>query len=77
MLFLLIGGLLIGWLVDIGWCMWLLGFSIVLWSFVSVGCGLVSGYVWLLECWIGVGVGEVMMMLIVYLLIGDYFLVWW
>ncbi len=72
-LFLSIGGLPIGRLVDTGRRTRLLGFGIALWSLATAGCGLVSGYARLLTCRIGVGVGEATMTPTAYSLIGDYF----
>jgi MFS family permease len=72
-LFLSLGGLPIGRLIDTTRRTRLLGICIVVWSVASAGCGLARGYAQLLLCRIGVGVGEAAMTPSAYSLIGDYF----
>jgi MFS family permease len=72
-LFLSIGGLPIGRLVDTGRRTRLLGIGIALWSLATAGCGIARGYSMLLACRIGVGVSEATMTPAAYSLIGDWF----
>lgn len=72
-LFLSLGGLPIGRLIDTTRRTRLLGICIAVWSVASAGCGLARGYGQLLLCRIGVGVGEAAMTPSAYSLIGDYF----
>jgi MFS family permease len=72
-LFLSIGGLPIGRLVDTRSRTRLLGLGIGFWSLATAGCGLASSYIMLLACRIGVGVGEATMTPSAYSLIGDWF----
>ncbi|QJU59870.1 MFS transporter [Sphingomonas sp. AP4-R1] len=72
-LFLSVGGLPIGRLIDTRPRTRLLGVGVAVWSLASAGCGLARGYGQLLLCRIGVGVGEATMTPSAYSLIGDYF----
>jgi MFS family permease len=72
-IFLSIGGLPIGRLVDTRRRTRLLAIGIACWSVASAACGLARGYGALLLARIGVGVGEATMTPSAYSLIGDYF----
>lgn len=72
-LFLSIGGLPVGRLIDSRRRLTVLSAGIAVWSAMTVGCGLARGYLQLLLCRIGVGAGEAAMTPSAYSLIGDYF----
>ena len=72
-LFLSIGGLPIGRLIDSRPRPRLLAACIALWSAMTAGCGMAASFLQFLLCRIGVGVGEAAMTPSAYSLIGDYF----
>lgn len=72
-LFLSIGGLPLGRLIDTRRRVTVLAVGIAVWSVMTAGCGLARTYVQLLLCRVGVGVGEAAMTPSAYSLIGDLF----
>lgn len=62
--------------MDNWYWVWLMMIGLLLWLVMIVLLGLlwIGGY--LVVVWIGVGIGEVIVSLLVYLLIFDYFLKW-
>ncbi len=72
-LFLSLGGLPIGRLIDRKRRITVLSIGIASWSVAAAACGLAPTYPVLLLCRIGVGVGEASMTPSAYSLIGDWF----
>jgi MFS family permease len=70
---LAIAGLPLGRLADIGKRVRIIAMGIVVWSIATAGCGLVPGYVGLLLCRMGVGVGEATLTPTAHSLIADSF----
>jgi MFS family permease len=70
---LAIAGLPLGRLADTGIRVKLIALGVVAWSLATAGCGLVSGYVGLLLCRMGVGLGEATLTPTAHSLIADSF----
>jgi MFS family permease len=71
-LFLSIGAFPVGRLIDRGKRTGLLAMGIGVWSVATAACGFARGYLPLLGCRVGVGVGEAAVTPCAYSLIGDY-----
>ncbi len=72
-LFLSVGGLPVGRLIDTRRRITVLAAGITVWSLLTGACGLARSFVQLLLCRIGVGIGEAAMTPSAYSLLGDYF----
>jgi MFS family permease len=70
---LAIAGLPLGRLADIGSRVKIVAVGVVAWSIATAGCGLAPGYVGLLLCRMGVGVGEATLTPTAHSLIADSF----
>jgi len=68
-----IAGVPLGWLVDRVRRTWLLAFGILLWSFMTIFCGLASSFLMLFLARMGLGLTEATLAPSGYSLIGDSF----